>query len=270
MSKQIALFEAEYEGFHVSFQQNNGYLNATQAAQKFHKAPKDWLKTDRANAYIYAIGRKLLLKENQLVIVRAGAPETGGGTWLHPKLAIEYARWLNIDFALWCDDQIEAILRGDKRSADPRVEYAQLLLEMHRINPPRPHYFTTFIASSDLLYAMVDAGLPFNQHNLAVISIGQAWAKHYVDNNLAEVYGNRVRGRQRYPLSFAQAAAGDLDVWYYPSSALEVFSFWLVNEYLPNKYPRYMAGKVKSGVITLNDRNRLVRSLNERYLLAIN
>ena len=35
-----------------------------------------------------------------------------GGTWLHPKLAIVFARWLNTKFAVWCDLKIEAILHG--------------------------------------------------------------------------------------------------------------------------------------------------------------
>ena len=32
------------------------------------------------------------------------------GTWLHPKLAVAFARWCDIDFALWCDEQIEALI----------------------------------------------------------------------------------------------------------------------------------------------------------------
>ena len=36
---------------------------------------------------------KSAFKENQVVIVREGAPETGGGTWLHPKLAVDHDRW---------------------------------------------------------------------------------------------------------------------------------------------------------------------------------
>lgn len=36
----------------------------------------------------------------------------GGGTWLHPKLAIRFAQWLDADFAVWCDEQIEHLLHG--------------------------------------------------------------------------------------------------------------------------------------------------------------
>jgi hypothetical protein len=36
----------------------------------------------------------------------------GGGTWMHPKLAVRFAQWLDVDFAVWCDEQIDHILRG--------------------------------------------------------------------------------------------------------------------------------------------------------------
>lgn len=42
--------------------------------------------------------------------------ERGGktpGTWLHPKLAVAFARWLDDDFAVWCDLHIDALLRGE-------------------------------------------------------------------------------------------------------------------------------------------------------------
>ncbi len=89
------------------------FFNATVAAKPFGKQPRDWLKTDETQAYIQAIKIKILIEENQLVKVVSGAPETGGGTWLHPKLGIAFARWLDPFFALWCDEQIENILRRD-------------------------------------------------------------------------------------------------------------------------------------------------------------
>ncbi|QUJ04616.1 KilA-N domain-containing protein [Salmonella enterica subsp. enterica] len=36
--------------------------------------------------------------------------DRGGGTWLHPKLAVRFARWLH-DFEIRCDEQIDAMIR---------------------------------------------------------------------------------------------------------------------------------------------------------------
>ncbi len=95
----------------------DGYFNATKAAQAFGTTPKDWLRTQEAQKYIEAIRRKCLLEQNQVIKVVNGGESPG--TWMHPKLGIVFARWLNVDFALWCDDQIEAILHGQQSQPQP-------------------------------------------------------------------------------------------------------------------------------------------------------
>ena len=101
----------------VSFRQD-GYLNATAVASHFGKRVKDFIKTEQNQEYIAALaeslsnGRKIPLEQNQLVIVKNGSSQNGGGTWLHPKLAIHFARWLDPKFAVWCDEQIEQLLSG--------------------------------------------------------------------------------------------------------------------------------------------------------------
>lgn len=99
----------------VSFRAD-GYLNATAIAAHFGKQPRDYLKTEQTQQYISALAEnlsvktKILTKENQIVSVKRGGDEQG--TWLHPKLAIHFARWLDPKFAVWCDEQIEQLLSG--------------------------------------------------------------------------------------------------------------------------------------------------------------
>ena len=122
----------------VSFRED-GYLNATQIAAHFGKLPKDYLKTEQTQQYISALAEslsertKILTDENQLVIVKKGNSKNfTQGTWLHPKLAIHFARWLDPKFAVWCDEQIEALLNGNvsdglpaKTTADDRTPLRQ-------------------------------------------------------------------------------------------------------------------------------------------------
>jgi hypothetical protein len=105
----IQLITARYGEMFVQFQEN-GFINATAIAKQFNKQPRDYLKTEQTKNYINSIKRIFLIDENQLVIVKKGSAENGRGTWLHPKLAIDFARWLSPDFAVWCDFQIEKIL----------------------------------------------------------------------------------------------------------------------------------------------------------------
>ena len=99
----------------------DAFLNATAVAKAFNKRAQHYLDSDRTKEYIEALvghlnqkskAVKTAFDEKQVVIVKSGAPENGGGTWLHPKLAIDFARWLNPKFAVWCDEQIEHLLKN--------------------------------------------------------------------------------------------------------------------------------------------------------------
>jgi len=133
----IQLITTHYGEMSVQFQEN-GFINATAIAKQFGKTPEHYLRTDETKSYIAALQKylfpvdnsntlKRVIKQNQLVIVKRGAPETGGGTWLHPKLAIHFARWLNADFAVWCDLQIEKILH--LKTAPINSDLAEIFLK---------------------------------------------------------------------------------------------------------------------------------------------
>lgn len=104
-----------FDSVTVSFN-NNGYLNASAIAKHFGKRVPDFIKTEQNQEYIAALAehlsktKKIVLDRNQLVIVKHGGNQSG--TWLHPKLAIHFARWLDPRFAVWCDEQIGHILSG--------------------------------------------------------------------------------------------------------------------------------------------------------------
>jgi hypothetical protein len=100
------------------------YLNATQIAKKF-KTPKgnskdinEWLKSKPTTEYLIAL--KNTVPENfgnDLIIVKQGGKANEQGTWIHKSLIILFARWLSPEFAVWCDLQIEEILKSGTISA---------------------------------------------------------------------------------------------------------------------------------------------------------
>ncbi|WP_207219242.1 KilA-N domain-containing protein, partial [Avibacterium paragallinarum] len=107
-----------YNDVSVSFNENH-YLNATAIAKHFDKFVKDYLKTVQTKEYINALARNLsvgniVLTANDLVVVRQGGIEQG--TWLHPKLAVNFARWLNADFAVWCDLKIDTLIENQQKN----------------------------------------------------------------------------------------------------------------------------------------------------------
>lgn len=113
MTTQILNFS--FNNISVSFNES-GYLDATQIAKHYGKRPENFLRTEQNQEYISALAEHLgvtpksVTEKNPLVIVKQGGRNQG--TWLHPKLAIHFARWLDPKFAVWCDEQIEQILSG--------------------------------------------------------------------------------------------------------------------------------------------------------------
>lgn len=112
-----------YDGLNIPFTQD-GYLNATVVASHFGKRPNDWLALPDTKAYINQLRDFLAIDMNQLVITRRGGDTRksgNGGTWLHRKLAIPFARWCDVRFSIWCDQQIEMILSGEVQTNMPMV-----------------------------------------------------------------------------------------------------------------------------------------------------
>ncbi|EGY53106.1 KilA-N domain-containing protein [Neisseria shayeganii] len=119
----------------VSFRED-GYLNATAIAAHFGKQPRDYLKTEQTQEYIVALAEflstktKILVEENQLVTVVNGG--NSRGTWLHPKLAVHFASWLDARFAVWCDMKIEEIISGSlKLSPAQKQQIQQAVMARH-------------------------------------------------------------------------------------------------------------------------------------------
>ena len=91
----------------------NGWFNATAAAKTFGKDVCEWRRLPSSVKYIAAIQSKC----GNLPVIKTQRGNNGG-TWLHPKLAVVFARWLSVDFAIWCDEQIDAIVHGQPEKTD--------------------------------------------------------------------------------------------------------------------------------------------------------
>lgn len=116
------IISLNFNGLIINFY-GEAFINATEVAKMFGKRTENYLRNESTKAYIAALAenlsvtRKSVTEQNQLVTVIQGGKEQG--TWFHPKLAIDFARWLSPEFAVWCDAQIESILSGKQIEAAP-------------------------------------------------------------------------------------------------------------------------------------------------------
>lgn len=108
MSKIV---KVSFEGELMQFN-SDGWFNATAAAKKFGKRLDHWFSNAETKTYIEKLTTR---NSGELVKTKEGR---NGGTWLHPKLAVVFARWLSVDFAIWCDEQIDGIIYGTPEKTD--------------------------------------------------------------------------------------------------------------------------------------------------------
>lgn len=81
----------------------------TKAAQHFGKHLDDFWRNADTRAYCEALSETT---GNAREFFRQAKMGRNGGTYAHPKLAVFFARWLDVRFAVWCDLMVDEILRG--------------------------------------------------------------------------------------------------------------------------------------------------------------
>jgi hypothetical protein len=102
------LVKAEFDDIAVTFTEE-AWFNATEVADKHKRRVTDWLNNNETQDYLTALAEILKVPKEHLLKTRRGRY---GGTWMHPRLAVAFARWLDVRFGVWCDDQIFQILSG--------------------------------------------------------------------------------------------------------------------------------------------------------------
>lgn len=114
-----------YQGSEITFQLESGSMkiNASQMAMVFgdKKRPAFWLRTKQAKDYIQALTDVHICTSADLLIVTKGG-STEQGTWMHEDLALEFARWLNPMFGVWCNHKVKELLRKGTTSLSPEEQ----------------------------------------------------------------------------------------------------------------------------------------------------
>lgn len=112
----------QINGIAIEQRSTDGFINGTAMCVAHDKKINDWFRSQDALELFIALAIDLDPDSNcgdsrnldvstlsaakytemfvGLIISRAGSPQTGGGTWLHPDLAVQLAQWCNKPFAL--------------------------------------------------------------------------------------------------------------------------------------------------------------------------
>lgn len=110
MGSRINTIDRQLHGLIVYQRQLDGYVNATQIS-KIHrdltgerKDPSDWLRLETTNRSIAKLSFVTGIPVTGLAEVKQGGKYQG--TWIHPRLGVRFAMWVNDDFSLQVEDWV--------------------------------------------------------------------------------------------------------------------------------------------------------------------
>jgi hypothetical protein len=189
------------------------YLNATETARKFGKDVREWKRAKQTTDYIEALADVENLHIEKLIIIRKGGNNKNSqGTWIHKKLIISFARWLDVKFAVWCDLTIEEILKTGSYSLqkEEKSEYdfeeiqkvvkigTELLSDLKNLNPVEQIKLDTFVKNRTEKSLLEDFGISFENSYFLPTEIGNMFGVSGAEVNLIlEKKGFQFRDENR-------------------------------------------------------------------------
>lgn len=123
----MKLTTQEWEGNAIAFRTDDAYASLTHLCMVYDKRPAAFLQNESTKQFIEALCKAEGKTYDQIVVTAKGGnqrkftdvrnPDIGEsvsvqGTWAHPDLALECARWLDPAFAIWCNRVIRGIFKG--------------------------------------------------------------------------------------------------------------------------------------------------------------
>lgn len=128
-NKPTVIFR-NYDGSIVEQRRKDGYINATSMSSGYLKATGTrrevykWLNSARTKQTLKHLSEVTQICVNELYQVIQGSPETGGGTYLHPKLATRFGIWLSDEFGYQVECWVEDwLLKGKEIPKHEIINY---------------------------------------------------------------------------------------------------------------------------------------------------
>lgn len=138
MNTELVTFD--FQSHAIPFTQD-AHINLTVMCAAFETAPAQFLRLEATKRFMVALAADTGLSFNcadstqlssSLLTTIEGRD---GGTWAHPDLALECARWLSPEFAIWTNRTIRRLLSGEgMHSAQDVRALARMECRMKELN----------------------------------------------------------------------------------------------------------------------------------------
>jgi hypothetical protein len=212
-----AIATRTFNGLVIERRACDGYFNGTSMCTVFKKHFKHYLESQRASEYLNALARSFISKVRiptldldaqaaqsqassecgvgnptpqfgqvraSLVQVQNGGPNQG--SWIHERVAVDLARWLSPDFAVWMDGWV---LEGLGLSSEPSVP----------ASTPPAIVEQTYVPRKPLVIQDENSvGLPGGDHLYAALRVGENIIKVGISKDVLErlkTLSNKFKGK---------------------------------------------------------------------------
>jgi hypothetical protein len=110
----------------------DGFVNLTQMCQANGKRLTHWLNLKSTQDYIEFITTEDGITATDVIeVVQGGSVQ---GTWGHPELAIDLAKWISNEFRRWCNAHIFNLMASGSTSLDiDPIEEMKLKIELAKL-----------------------------------------------------------------------------------------------------------------------------------------
>ena len=142
----------DWQGTPIQRRASDGWVNATAMCQAGGKRWNNYERGERTQEYIAALQQALAAETpcaaavalnratlpSVIEVIRGGRPELQG-TWIHPRLAVDLARWISPAFAVWMDGWFLESMQQPARPPLPACATAPTPLPAPLRRGPRIH-----------------------------------------------------------------------------------------------------------------------------------
>lgn len=119
-----SIIKFDYNGNQIPFEKGDDVMvNLTAMAKAYpEKNLTQIVNSQEIKEYCASLSKLQNYSFADLLIVRKGAPDLGGGTWAHRLVAIRVAQKLNSDLAVWVDMRVDELLKYGMTATQPTLE----------------------------------------------------------------------------------------------------------------------------------------------------
>lgn len=286
-------------GIEIEQRLTDGFINGTAMCVAHGKDISDWLKTDDTWELVVALADSLNLdalpvKDHKsgnsvftrvsasyptLVVIKRGAPGVGGGTWLHPDLAMQLAQWCNKPFALqvskWVREWITSTHNPSRLEIDKdRINIRDEVKDVRRI--ALTSQVKSFLQKAGQYNpSSKETGIFFgrvhNEVNLVITGEKASEMRARLEEYLGFKISEQELLRDYFPIvslsdyaAICQAAANNMEVGMEPINAVRLAA----KQVLPSSYvPRPIDFTEKIALVRQRVTKALVQN-NDSFLLG--